>query len=180
MKSFYILFIAILFATNLFSQNQKLITFFEKSNYLETPRYDSTIWFCKQLAEHSTIIHYTTFGESPEGRDLPLLIADKDNLTNPEEIKKTGRSILFIQACIHAGEPDGKDAGLMLFRDFISNKEIIKLLNNVSVIFIPIFNVDGHERFGAYNRINQNGPKEIIAHICVLPHIKSQNNIKIS
>ncbi len=161
MKSFYILFIAILFATNLFSQNQKLITFFEKSNYLETPRYDSTIWFCKQLAEHSTIIHYTTFGESPEGRDLPLLIADKDNLTNPEEIKKTGRSILFIQACIHAGEPDGKDAGLMLFRDFISNKEIIKLLNNVSVIFIPIFNVDGHERFGAYNRINQNGPKEM-------------------
>lgn len=161
MKPFCLFFCMLLIVTNLFSQNNKLITFFENSKYLETPRYDSTIWFCKQLAMNSPMIHYTTFGESPEGRELPLLIADKDKLTDPELIKKTGRSILFIQACIHAGEPDGKDAGLMLFRDFISNKEITKLLNNVSVIFIPIYNVDGHERFSAYNRINQNGPKEM-------------------
>ena len=109
----------------------------------------------------SAIIHYSSFGESPEGRELPLLIADKDKLTNPELIKKTGRAILLIQACIHAGEPDGKDAGLMLFRDFIANPEISKLLNNVTVVFIPIYSVDGHERFSAFNRINQNGPKEM-------------------
>lgn len=161
MKSFYLFFSMLLIVTDLFSQNNKLITFFEKSNYLETPRYDSTIWFCKQLAKSSTVIHYTSFGESPEGRYLPLLIADKDNLTDPELIKKTGRTILLIQACIHAGEPDGKDAGLMLFRDFITKKEISKLLDNVSVVFIPIYSVDGHERFSAYNRINQNGPKEM-------------------
>ena len=161
MKQFYLLCNMLFAVTTLFSQNNKIITFFEKSNYLETPRYDSTISFCKQLAKVSAIIHYSSFGESPEGRELPLLIADKDKLTNPELIKKTGRAILLIQACIHAGEPDGKDAGLMLFRDFIANPEISKLLNNVTVVFIPIYSVDGHERFSAFNRINQNGPKEM-------------------
>ena len=161
MKQFYLLCNMLFAVTTLFSQNNKIITFFEKSNYLETPRYDSTISFCKQLAKVSAIIHYSSFGESPEGRELPLLIADKDKLTNPELIKKTGRAILLIQACIHAGECDGKDAGLMLFRDFIANPEISKLLNNVTVVFIPIYSVDGHERFSAFNRINQNGPKEM-------------------
>ncbi|PIP54247.1 MAG: hypothetical protein COX07_06340 [Bacteroidetes bacterium CG23_combo_of_CG06-09_8_20_14_all_32_9] len=161
MKKFLISAILIVSITHLFSQNNELITFFEKSNYLETPRYDSTIAYCKKLADTSPLIHYTTFGISPEGRDLPLLIADKDKFFDPELIKKNGRTILLIQACIHAGEPDGKDAGLMLFRDFVINKDISKLLENVSVIFIPIYNVDGHERFGAYNRINQNGPKEM-------------------
>jgi hypothetical protein len=34
------------------------------------------------------------------------------------------------------------------------------LLNNISIVFIPVFNVDGHNRFGPYTRINQNGPEE--------------------
>jgi hypothetical protein len=150
------------FAINIcFSQNIKLITFFEKSNFLETPRYDSTIAFCKALANESNLIHYSSFGVSPEGRELPVLIADKDKISDPALLKKSGRTILLIQACIHAGEPDGKDAGFLLFRDFISDKNISKYLENVSIVFIPILNVDGHERWSAYNRINQNGPKEM-------------------
>ncbi|MCK7461717.1 MAG: hypothetical protein MZU84_06470 [Sphingobacterium sp.] len=35
------------------------------------------------------------------------------------------------------------------------------MLDHLSVLFIPIFNADGHERFGPYNRINQNGPDEM-------------------
>jgi len=31
----------------------------------------------------------------------------------------------------------------------------------LTILFIPIFNVDGHERFGPYNRINQDGPEEM-------------------
>ena len=161
MKKTVLLYIIIIAAnTSVFSQN-KLITYFERSNFLETPRYDSTIAYCKRLCKASPFIHYTTFGISPEGKSLPLLIADKDKLSEPDSIKKTGRTILMIQACIHAGEPDGKDAGLLLFRDLIINPEIQKILDSVSIILIPIFNVDGHERFSAYNRINQNGPKEM-------------------
>ncbi len=160
MKQLFFLLILGYCSLNSFSQS-KFITYFERSGYLETPRYDSTIAFCKQLAKATPMIHFTTFGISPEGRALPLLIADKDQLTEPKEIRKTGRTILFVQACIHAGECEGKDAGLLLFRDFITKPEIKKLLDSVSIIFVPIFSVDGHERFSAYNRINQNGPKEM-------------------
>ena len=160
MKSIAIVVLVGCLGVTSFSQN-KFSTYFERTNYLETPSYDSTIAFCKHLSKASSLIHYTTFGISPEGRSLPLLIADKDQLTEPKEIRKTGRTILFIQACIHAGESDGKDAGLLLFRDFITKPDIKKLLDSVSVIFIPIYSVDGHERFGPYNRINQNGPKEM-------------------
>jgi len=66
-----------------------------------------------------------------------------------------------VQACIHPGESEGKDAMLMLLRDMVIDKKNTHLLDHISILFIPVFNVDGHERFGPYNRINQNGPKEM-------------------
>ena len=35
------------------------------------------------------------------------------------------------------------------------------MLKNLVVLFIPIYNTDGHERVSPYNRINQNGPVEM-------------------
>ena len=68
---------------------------------------------------------------------------------------------MLIQACIHPGESDGKDAGLALLRDIAVTKTQQELLDHVVILFIPIYNTDGHERFGPYNRINQNGPREM-------------------
>ncbi len=143
------------------AQDTALLTFYEKSNYLKTPGYTETIDYCKKLAKASSILHYTTFGKSPQGRDLPILIADRNGNFTPEAVRKSGNAVLLIEACIHAGESDGKDAGLMLLRDLAIYKKNSELLDHVTLIFIPIFNTDGHERFGPYNRINQNGPEEM-------------------
>jgi len=150
----------VLFSLSVFSQDTVWSTFYEKSGGQETPRYAQTVEFCERLAKASRWITFTSFGKSARGRDLPLLIMDKDGLANPGAIRAAGRIILLIQACIHPGECEGKDAGLMLMRDLIL-KKYPGLLDHISILFIPIFNVDGHERFGAYNRINQNGPKEM-------------------
>ncbi|MFZ4399538.1 MAG: M14 family metallopeptidase [Bacteroidales bacterium] len=144
-----------------FAQTKELSSFYEKSGCKETPRYDSTIAYCKMLDQASKQIKYLSFGKSPQGREMPLLILDKKGNFTAEAIHKSGNVILLIQAAVHAGEPDGKDAGLLLFRDIAIYKKMTELLDNVSVLFIPIFNVDGHERFGKYNRINQNGPTEM-------------------
>lgn len=138
-----------------FSQDNEFETYYEKSGYLETPRYNETIAFSKKLAQLSHFISYQTFGMSPQGRDLPLLILGNTDLENGTD---DGKAIMLIQACIHAGESDGKDAGLMLLRDVAIHGKNIDLLENVVILFVPIFNVDGHEQFGPYNRINQNGP----------------------
>ncbi len=140
---------------------QNLITDYEKSGYKKTPRYAESITYCKKLAAASPFIRYTTFGISPQGRDLPLLIVDKNGRFTSSDVRKTDNVVFMIQAGIHSGEIDGKDAGFMLLRDIISNKDFFKLIDHVTILFIPIFNVDGHERFSAYNRANQNGPEEM-------------------
>jgi hypothetical protein len=148
-------------SVRLFAQDTTFLTYYEKSQYLKTPRYAETVEFCKKLDKASPILTYTTFGKSPEGRDLPLLIADRNGNVTPEAVRKSGNAVLLIQACIHAGECDGKDAGLMLLRDLAIYKKNFQLLDHVTILFIPIFNTDGHERFGPYNRINQDGPEEM-------------------
>jgi Zinc carboxypeptidase len=133
----------------------------EKTDYRETPRYDETIAYSRKLADASPLIRFTNFGQSGEGRALPLLIAAGGNTFTPQAARKAGKAIIMIQACIHAGESDGKDAGLALLRDIAITKTRTGLLDRVVILFIPIYNTDGHERFGQFNRINQNGPAEM-------------------
>ena len=163
MRLIYIIFFFLisLISRVLLAQSNEWLTFYEKSGFIETPRYQETIEYSKKLADHSPLITYHSFGSSPQGRDLPLLILSKSGITSVEEIDHNDKAIVLIQACIHAGESDGKDAGLMLLRDIVIHKINLELLENIVILFVPIFNVDGHERFGPYNRINQNGPSEM-------------------
>ena len=115
----------------------------------------------KRLDQASPLIKFQSFGKSGEGRDLPLLIATEGETFTPEAARRARKAVILIQACIHAGEPDGKDAGLALLRDIAITKTRPGLLKNLVVLFIPIYNTDGHERVSPYNRINQNGPAEM-------------------
>lgn len=137
------------------------LTHAEKTDYRETPRYAETIEYSKRLDQASPLIKFQSFGKSGEGRELPLLIATEDNTFTPEAARHAGKAVILIQACIHAGEPDGKDAGLALLRDIAITKTQPGLLKNLVVLFIPIYNTDGHERVSPHNRINQNGPAEM-------------------
>jgi hypothetical protein len=136
-------------------------TFYERSGGLETPRFEETLLFSRMLADSSDRVTLLEYGTSAMGRPLFALALDSEGLSDPEQIRASGRVIFFILACLHPGEPDGKDAGLLFFRDVAIGRKHRELLRNVSYIFIPIANADGHERFGPHNRINQNGPKEM-------------------
>jgi len=137
------------------------LTHAEKTDYRETPRYNETIEYAKRLDQASPLIKFESFGRSGEGRELPLLIATEGGTFTPEASRHAGKAVILIQACIHAGEPDGKDAGLALVRDIAITKTRAGLLKNLVVLFIPIYNTDGHERVSPYNRINQDGPAEM-------------------
>lgn len=140
-----------------------LRTPYEESGGLDTPRYEQTVAWCADLAAATPLLEFVTFGVSPQGRSLPLVIADLHGRFTPEEHRdRSGHTVLLVEACIHAGESCGKDAGMLLLRDLAANGELAaRLLDQVTLLFIPIFNVDGHERFGPFGRINQNGPREM-------------------
>jgi hypothetical protein len=156
----FLLFILIAATTALQGQSHWK-TFYEVSGGTETPRYDETFRYSRMLADSSSLISMVEYGTSPQGRKLFGLMLDRNGLSDPVAIRAEGRIILMIQACIHPGEPEGKDAGLLFFRDVAINGLFRGLLDHVSVLFIPIVSADGHERFGPYNRINQNGPREM-------------------
>lgn len=131
----------------------------EQTGFRETPRYDETIAFCRRLAAASDWLDYQSFGISPQGLQLPLVIASKEKAFRPAAARKSGKLVVLVQNCIHAGECAGKDAALMLLRDLAVTGTRSRLLDQVVLLVIPIFNTDGHERFGPYSRINQNGPE---------------------
>ncbi len=142
-------------------EDDSWLTYYERSGYTRTPRYDETIAYCRRLAAASPWVKYTSFGTSPQGRELPLVILSRDRAFAPAAARRTGKPVVLIQSGIHAGEIDGKDASLMLMREIVVRKDLSRLLDHVTLLVVPIFNVDGHERFGPYNRINQNGPGEM-------------------
>lgn len=136
----------------------------EESAGRRTPRYDETMNWLRGLAATSPLLQVTDFGLSPEGRPLPLVIADRRGRFTSAESAARGDDhlVVLVQACLHAGESCGKDAGMLLLRDLAADPELAeRLLDKVTLLFIPIFNVDGHERFSPYGRINQNGPAEM-------------------
>jgi hypothetical protein len=137
-------------------------TIAEKTDYKKTSTYDETIAYCKRLAIASRgLIRYMTYGKSGEGRDLPLLIAASNGGFTPSLARQAKKAVILIQAGIHSGEIDGKDAGLALFRDIAITKTRRDLLKDVVILFEVIYSVDGHENSGPYMRINQNGPDEM-------------------
>ncbi len=136
-------------------------TLAETTDYSKTWNYADTIRFAQKLDKASDVIVYKSFGKSGEGRDLPLLIASDGKDFTPEAANKSGKAVILIQAGIHSGEIDGKDAGLALLRDVAITKTRAGLLKDAILLFVPIYNVDGHEMASPYNRINQNGPDEM-------------------
>ncbi|HSK62904.1 MAG TPA: M14 family metallopeptidase [Pyrinomonadaceae bacterium] len=133
----------------------------ELTNYRQTPNYAETVAFAKQLADASPSIEYRSFGHSGQGRELPLLVASETQTFTPEAAREQGKAVVLIQACIHSGEPDGKDAGFALLRDIAITQTAAGILENAVLLFMPIYNTDGHERSTPFNRINQNGPESM-------------------
>jgi murein tripeptide amidase MpaA len=129
--------------------DEKWVTVFEKSDFRRTASYEETINYFRQFAEEFDDIEMHRFGVSPQGRELFYVIIDKDRKFDPSEKNKP---VVLIENGIHSGEIEGKDACMLLLREiFVENKNE-HLLDNITLIIIPVLNVDGHERKSKYNR----------------------------
>ena len=136
------------------------LTVAEKSDFRATSTFAETMDFLRRVESRAPdIIRVTTFGDTAEGRPLPLVIVSSDGAFTPAAAKATGKPILLLQSGIHAGEIDGKDASLMLLRE-IALGHRGDLAEAAVTLFVPIYNLDGHERVSPFNRSNQNGPVE--------------------
>ena len=134
--------------------DERLRTEAERSNFRQTGRTDEVRRLCEAFAsEWPGTVRCIEYGRSAEGRPMLALLASR---ADPRKVP-----VLMLQGGIHPGESDGKDAGFMALRDILREKVAAGALERIAVLFVPAFNVDGHERFRRWNRPNQNGPEEM-------------------
>jgi hypothetical protein len=150
----FALILCALWSLTLHSQIQ---TRAERTSYVETSRYDDVVAFLETAAKDSPLVHNTTFGNTVEGRALPLAVVGRIRDATARAVRSSGRLRVYIQANIHAGEVEGKEASLALIREIASGKHA-EWLNSMVLLIAPIYNADGNERVAPANRGPQNGP----------------------
>ncbi len=139
-----------------------LSTHAERTDFRETGRYAEVEQLCRAFAAaFPKNIRVLNFGLTPEGRPMLALVASRGGALDPKSAKLKERPVLLFQGGIHAGEIDGKDAGFLLLRHLLDGTVPHDPLAKVTVVFVPVFNIDGHERFGPNNRPNQRGPESM-------------------
>ena len=145
-----------------FAATDNLRTVAEQSGFKRTGRYDEVIDLCARFAKAwPDAVRCDEFGRTPEGRPMLALVATTSGARTPEAAHEQGIPVSLFQGGIHAGEIDGKDAGFLLLRELLQGKAGKGLLDRQVFVFVPVFNVDGHERVAAWNRPNQRGPEQM-------------------
>jgi hypothetical protein len=154
---FYLFSICFFIATSLCAQD--FITPFEKSGGTETTTYHEGIQFYKNLASKYPELDMQEKGLTDSGEPLHLLILNKDKVFDLDTIKNGDKIVFLINNGIHAGEPDGIDASMMLVRNLVQNIEKHTFLNEVVIAVIPFYNIGGALNRNDVWRVNQNGPE---------------------
>ncbi|MEO9018936.1 MAG: M14 family metallopeptidase [Gemmatimonadaceae bacterium] len=131
----------------------------ERTDYNQTSSYGDVTAFINGLRSRNAPLGYGVIGKTTEGRDIPYLIASRPIVTTPAEARQLGRPIVYVNANIHAGEVEGKEALLALVRD-LTYQAGPNVLDSLVLIAVPIYNADGNEKFAdqSINRTEQNGP----------------------
>lgn len=139
----------------------------DRTGFKETGRAEELRVLCERLREVGQGCE--VLGATPEGRPLHAYVLS----SVPAAMRATsqafqGRPRVLLIGGIHAGEIDGKDASIQIVKRLLGGTGGPKpvqggldgVLDAVTVIVVPVYNLDGHERFGANQRPNQVGPKE--------------------
>ncbi|MBU4493704.1 MAG: hypothetical protein KJ874_00210 [Acidobacteria bacterium] len=122
--------------------DQPLQTVAEKSDFKATSTYKDVKQFIHALQKRTDRMQLEILCVSTEGRSIPLLIIGNPPPASPAELRNDKRAVIYIQANIHAGEVEGKEASLMLIRDILS-QEKPPYLDNLVLLVAPVFNADG-------------------------------------
>lgn len=133
-----------------------LLTPFELSGGKESATYDECWAFYKTLKNNFPTVSFGEMGPSDNGYPMRYVAFTNDAKFDKEEVRNSNKLVILTINAIHAGEPDGVDASMMLIRDAATGK--IKLPDNVFLVVVPIYNIGGALNRGRLSRANQDGP----------------------
>jgi hypothetical protein len=134
----------------------------EQTDYRETSHYEDVLRFLEDLQTKGAPISVQFIGVSTQGRKIPLVIAAHPPVAAPVDAGRISKPVVYVQANIHGGEVEGKEAVLMLLRE-LARKPKGGLLDKIVLLTTPIYNIDGNETWAPWqkNRPNQNDPEMV-------------------
>jgi hypothetical protein len=133
----------------------------EITRYEKTSTYADVMSFLEKQSAKSENIHLISMGKSLEGKDIPVAIVSNPIVKSAGEAKASGKLIVYVQGNIHAGEVEGKEVVMMQIRELLFS-ERHPLLDNLIILFAPIYNADGNDRMAFGRRPSQeNSPPEV-------------------
>jgi hypothetical protein len=144
------------------AQTPRPLTRAERSGFTETSTHADVIAFLDSLRANGRPLRVGRVGETSEGRAIPFVTVSRPMFETPDAARRSGRPIVYVQANIHAGEVEGKEALQALVRDLLADPRP-NVLDSIVLVAVPIYNGDGNERFDSQtrNRGAQNGPERV-------------------
>ncbi|MFL5350528.1 MAG: M14 family metallopeptidase [Hyalangium sp.] len=130
----------------------ELLTRAEASKYTQTSRHSDVLAFIDELCRRTKLARRVDFGQSGEGQPMVALVVSDRACFTPELARKQKKAVVMVEANIHAGEVEGKEAVLALARDLTLTALGKKLLDKLCLVLIPNFNPDGNDRISPNNR----------------------------
>ena len=134
----------------------------ERTAFAETSTHADVLEFLDSLQARGAGLRIWTLTRSPGGLEVPVVLAARPMVSGADAAHHSGKPIVYIQANIHAGEVEGKEAAQMLLRD-LTLGSLRPLLDSVILLVVPLYNADGNEQFAPQevNRPEQNGPPRV-------------------
>lgn len=139
----------------------------ERTGFCETTPYEEAMAFLdtvRRKAAPNRVMRIMRLGTSPRGRPLMVVTACARSSRTAETCDafmtpRRRRPVVMLQANIHAGEVEGKEAVLALLRTVVTDARA-NLLDSLTLVVVPVYNADGNEALGpqARNRGAQLGP----------------------
>jgi hypothetical protein len=158
-KNLFLSILIFIFSCDNSSKNKvDFTTKFEITEGKETPEYKDLIEYYEKLAEEYSQISLFSFGQTDSGEPLHLVVYNKEEIYNVEDITNSKKNSILINNGIHPGESDGIDASMLLLRDIVQNDSLQKKYKNSLIAVIPVYNVGGALNRNSHTRANQNGP----------------------
>jgi hypothetical protein len=112
---------------------------FNRDGAVTWTTYEEMIQFLNEIvAEHPELISMQTVGQTPEKRDIPLIIVSKND-GNKDKLR------VFYIGRVHGNEPSGTEGLLHFIRQLAEDKDVNALLNKIDFYILPKINIDGAE-----------------------------------
>jgi len=130
----------------------------ERTDFQRTSTTEEVGRFLDGLVAAGAPITVSEIGRTAEGRPILFAVASDPPVTSPREVARSGKLVVYLQANIHGGEVEGKEAVQQLLRELAGPRR--GLLEKLVILVAPVYNADGNDAFGPVenHRPEQDGP----------------------